>query len=185
MNWKSVDSLLRQKLKQISKIHASPSTEGPKPKLEGLNSLLSDPILISLDSFVETSQDKTNEKRLLYTCFVCEGNFPSSTDEQLHNCEYDDNEKITLSSNKVSACTDTIIDTSMTSDLSRSSSEDSGISSLSEDSMNGSLSRDKSCHYRSESPSRGKKRQRNSSECKYELMPKQRRICHHANLCVC
>ena len=185
MNWKSVDSLLRQKLKSRNKKSTSPSIEGPKPELEGLNSLLSDPILINLNSFVVTSQDKTNEKRLSYTCFVCDGNFPSSTDEQLHNCEYDDTKTISLSSNQVSACSDAIIETSMTSDLSRSSSEDSGISSLSDDSINGSLSLDKIYHYRSESSNKGKKRQRNSSVCKYEFMPKQRRICDHASFCVC
>ena len=178
MNWKYYDSIILKKLKPKSKKTQSPSMEGPKPQLEGLDSLLSNPVLVNLDDLFVTQQDDDSEKlqRLSYTCFVCDGNFPSVTDKKRHSCHNDATMTSSSVSDESSAYNDALSESTMTSELTRSSSEDSGFSSLGDDSICGSLPRAKSCQFFTESPNKSKKRRWSSSEYKYEFMPEQKRI---------
>ena len=165
MNWKHYDTVILGKLKPRSKksTRSQTSLKMPKPQLEGLDSLLSNPILINLDNVSVTSQVIASEKlqRFSYTCCVCDGNFPSSYDEQRHDCEYDD----TMTNSSVSsrdACNSTLNQSNMTSelstsDLSRSFSEDKEISNSSDDSFSEFLPRAKSCQFFTESPNKSKK----------------------------
>jgi len=252
MNWKHYDTVILGKLKPRSKksTKSQTSLKMPKPQLEGLDSLLSNPILINLDNVSVTSQVIASEKlqRFSYTCCVCDGNFPSSYDEQRHDCEYDDtmtNSSVTsrdacnstlnqsnmtsdlstsdlsrsfsedkeisnssddsfseflpqakscqfftespnkskkrrLMSDKASTCRDVLSESTMTSELTRSSSEDSGFSSLGDDSICGSLPRAKSCQFFTESPNKSKKRRWSSPEYKHDFMPEQK--CIHVQI---
>ena len=178
MNWKYIDSILRKKLKP--RRNTSPSTKRSKLQLEGLNSLLSDPILTNLNDLCVTSQDVVKEKRLSCTCFVCHGKFFGTSNEQSHECEYDVTLTNSSFSNENFACNDELNDSTTKSELpalelSRSYSEDSGISSIGNDSICENLPRAGSCQVLTDSTNESKKRSKSSSEYKSEFMPEQKR----------
>ena len=184
MNWKYHDKVISEKLKSRSKKDTSLSLEGSKPQLECLDSLLSNPILINLDDFSVTSQEKTNEKlqRVSYTCFACDGKFSELENEQRHSFECDVTMINSSMTSEDSAFNDVLNQSNMmselsTSDLSKSFSDDSVFSNSGDDSFSELLPRARNYLLFTESPNKSNRRRRSSSEYKYEFMPEQKRAC--------
>ena len=171
MNWRHYDALIIKKLKSRSRKAAKQLTKESKPEL---NSLLINPILVNLDEISTKKMDRKKLPRLPYTCFVCDGNFPSSDDERRHNC---DAATKSPKLSQVSACDVQITVTSESAILNVSSgSGDSGVFSEDSNSSENFTPQIVSCQSEAAEP-QNKILKRRSDTSEFKHLPLMKRVC--------